>query len=166
EGVHICIQGLEKCTFMVNELGLFSSNETADELQTSSIKYLILPAVLGCLNLTVQSIDLSERKEYVEKAEISPAVEKIRSHGTDVTVGQKCFLTSFFKYGKLYPCSCHDFNGFLLRYKRGSSKYLPTLAIAVDRDVPTVLYDSEILSNLLHKINGAGACAAYRCFRL
>ncbi|CAL1290886.1 unnamed protein product [Larinioides sclopetarius] len=55
---------------MVNELGLFSSNETADELQTSSIKYLILPAVLGCLNLSFQSIDLSERKEYVEKAEI------------------------------------------------------------------------------------------------
>ncbi|KAF8786519.1 Immunoglobulin-binding protein 1 like protein [Argiope bruennichi] len=70
EGVHVCIKGLEKCTFMVNELGLFSSNETADELQTSSIKYLILPAALGCLNLTVQSIDLLERKEYVEKAEI------------------------------------------------------------------------------------------------
>ncbi|GIY93123.1 immunoglobulin-binding protein 1b [Caerostris extrusa] len=70
EAVCICIKVLERCTVMVNELELFSSNETADELQTSSIRYLTLPAILGSLNLIIQNKDLSDRMKYVEMSEV------------------------------------------------------------------------------------------------
>ncbi|GFY75124.1 hypothetical protein TNIN_101281 [Trichonephila inaurata madagascariensis] len=70
EAISICVKGFEKCTLMVNELELFSSNETAEELQTSSIRYLLLPALLGSLNLNIQNKDMSERIKNVEIAEV------------------------------------------------------------------------------------------------
>lgn len=70
EAISICVKGFEKCTLMVNELELFSSNETAEELQTASIRYLLLPALLGSLNLNVQNKDVSERMTNLEIAEV------------------------------------------------------------------------------------------------
>ncbi|KAG8178913.1 hypothetical protein JTE90_017610 [Oedothorax gibbosus] len=68
--VHVCIQALEKCTMMVNELGLFSNNETADELQTSSMKYLLLPAYLGSFHLLLKPKDGEDRLSNVQKADV------------------------------------------------------------------------------------------------
>ncbi|XP_035218587.1 immunoglobulin-binding protein 1-like [Stegodyphus dumicola] len=65
-----CIKHLELCTHMVNELNLFSSNEAIGEVQTSSLKYLLLPALLGSLNLQVQHKDMSKRLENLHIAEV------------------------------------------------------------------------------------------------
>lgn len=70
DAVKMCIKSLEKCTHMVNELNLFSSNEAIEEVETSSIKYLLLPALLGYLNLNLQSKELSERYKILEIAEV------------------------------------------------------------------------------------------------
>lgn len=70
ESVRICITSLEKCTRMVNALDLFSSNEAIEEVETSSIKYLLLPALLGNLNLTLQSKELSQRYKFLEISEV------------------------------------------------------------------------------------------------
>ncbi|GFT08762.1 immunoglobulin-binding protein 1b, partial [Nephila pilipes] len=70
EAISTCIKALEKCTMMVNTLELFSCNETAEELQTASIRYLLLPAILGSLNLNVQNKNVSDRMTYVEIAEV------------------------------------------------------------------------------------------------
>lgn len=58
---------LEKCTEMVNRLGLFSDNETIEDVTTQSVKYLLLPALLGYFSSKLVS---KPRKEIVEIAEI------------------------------------------------------------------------------------------------
>ncbi|XP_072020571.1 immunoglobulin-binding protein 1-like isoform X2 [Amphiura filiformis] len=55
---------LEKATRMVNELSLFSRNEELEELPTSDIRYLLLPAILGDLTLRLTG---EERVEVVQK---------------------------------------------------------------------------------------------------
>jgi len=70
EAISVCIKSLEKCTTIVNTLELFCSNETIDEVQTSSVKYLILPALLGFLNLNCQTKELSDRLNFIRIAEV------------------------------------------------------------------------------------------------
>lgn len=70
DAVKTCIKYLEKCTHMVNQLDLFSSNESLEEIQTCNIRYLMLPALLGNLNLAQQSKELSERLEFLQFAEV------------------------------------------------------------------------------------------------
>ena len=52
---------------MVNELSLFSSNESVEEIATKTLKYLLLPAILG--DLTLKSM-VTERSEVLQTAEI------------------------------------------------------------------------------------------------
>lgn len=61
------IKLLEDCTLMVNELSLFSSNESIEEIATTNIKYLLLPALLADLTLKSQ---ITDRSEVIETAEI------------------------------------------------------------------------------------------------
>ncbi|XP_022088421.1 immunoglobulin-binding protein 1-like [Acanthaster planci] len=51
------IKMLEQATVMVSQLNLFSSNEQLEELPTTDIRYLLLPALLGCLSLKVTEED-------------------------------------------------------------------------------------------------------------
>lgn len=57
----------EKCTRLVSMAGMFSPNESIDEIATRDLQYLVLPAMLGTLSLKITSGD---RKEIVECAEI------------------------------------------------------------------------------------------------
>ena len=54
------VESLEKTTFMVSEIGLFSDNEVVDELPTSSLKFLLLPYLLGTLVLKRLNIPRTE----------------------------------------------------------------------------------------------------------
>ena len=47
ENVRSAISSLETCTKMVSSLQLFSKNESVEEISTSSLQYLLLPALLG-----------------------------------------------------------------------------------------------------------------------
>ncbi|GLU21273.1 hypothetical protein SLE2022_374190 [Rubroshorea leprosula] len=43
-------EALEKCEDMINRLGLFSSNETKDDISTANLKYILVPYYLAELN--------------------------------------------------------------------------------------------------------------------
>ncbi|XP_053214715.1 immunoglobulin-binding protein 1-like [Panonychus citri] len=51
---------LERSTVMVNQLSLFSENETISDVASSSIKYLLLPALLGYLHMKLVTKDRLE----------------------------------------------------------------------------------------------------------
>ncbi|RWS10868.1 immunoglobulin-binding protein 1-like protein, partial [Dinothrombium tinctorium] len=46
---------LEDCTRIINDLQLYSINETLDDLSNASLKYLIIPALLGSFTLKLTS---------------------------------------------------------------------------------------------------------------
>ncbi|XP_077298692.1 immunoglobulin binding protein Tap42 isoform X2 [Arctopsyche grandis] len=51
--VRKCMEQFELATRLVSSAGVFSSNETLDDLTTESMKYLLLPAFLGHLALRI-----------------------------------------------------------------------------------------------------------------
>ncbi|KAI1280741.1 Immunoglobulin-binding protein 1b [Halotydeus destructor] len=55
-----CIKQLEETTTMINQLGLFSSNEDIDEVATNELKYMLAPALLGYLTTKLHDHDRSE----------------------------------------------------------------------------------------------------------
>ncbi|KAM4696767.1 immunoglobulin-binding protein 1 [Rhinophrynus dorsalis] len=57
---------LEQATRMVTQLDLFSRNEDLDEISSTDIKYLLLPALLGAL--TLKQVGLSHRLKHLETA--------------------------------------------------------------------------------------------------
>ncbi|XP_068103749.1 immunoglobulin-binding protein 1 [Hyperolius riggenbachi] len=57
---------LEQATRMVTQLDLFSSNEDLDEISSTDIRYLLLPAFLGAL--TLKQVNLSKRLQHLESA--------------------------------------------------------------------------------------------------
>lgn len=58
---------LEKATRLVSLTNMFSDNESADEISTSNIQYLLLPALLGSLSL---KLTIGERKDIIQCAEV------------------------------------------------------------------------------------------------
>lgn len=62
-----CIGLFEDSTRLVSLCGLFSSNETQDEVPTEHLRYFLLPFFLGQLTLKLCN---SERKDIVEVAEV------------------------------------------------------------------------------------------------
>lgn len=62
-----CIGLFEDATRLVSLCGVFSSNESHEEIATSELRYLLLPFFLAQLNLKLCG---SNRKHCVETAEI------------------------------------------------------------------------------------------------
>lgn len=60
------ITALEDVTQMVAQLDLFSHNELLDEIATTDLKYILLPALLG--GLTMKLTNRDNRLEIVSKA--------------------------------------------------------------------------------------------------
>lgn len=58
---------LENATHLVNEIGLFSDNEEIDEVTTSHLKFLLLPALLGSL---MQKKVAADRNEILRLSEV------------------------------------------------------------------------------------------------
>uniref|UniRef100_A0A131XFH9 Putative tap42-like family n=1 Tax=Hyalomma excavatum TaxID=257692 RepID=A0A131XFH9_9ACAR len=58
---------LENATHLVNEIGIFSDNEEIDEVTTSHLKFLLLPALLGSL---MQKKVATDRNEILRLSEV------------------------------------------------------------------------------------------------
>ncbi|XP_066980821.1 immunoglobulin-binding protein 1b [Macrobrachium rosenbergii] len=83
------IEGLVKATVLVSELGVFSGNENIDDLPTSSIKFLLLPVLLGTFSIKRTDID---RLEVLRLADIyfRDFMTRCRQYEiTDVEVAKK-----------------------------------------------------------------------------
>lgn len=61
------ISKFEKVTDLVSFSGMFSSNESLEELPTETLQYLLLPALLGTLTLKLCG---RPRKDVIHVAEI------------------------------------------------------------------------------------------------
>ncbi|CAH0405582.1 unnamed protein product [Chilo suppressalis] len=82
------ISKLEKATNLVSFTGMFSKNESLDELPTETLQYLLLPALLGTLTLKLVG---PPRKELINVAEIyfKDFLQRCKDYGiTDVEVPQ------------------------------------------------------------------------------
>lgn len=65
--IKIAVKKFEKATNLVSLTGMFSKNESLEELPTETLQYLLLPALLGTLTLKLSN---QPRKELIEVAEI------------------------------------------------------------------------------------------------
>ncbi|XP_045499117.1 immunoglobulin-binding protein 1 [Colias croceus] len=82
------ISKFEKATNLVSLSGMFSKNESLDELPTETLQYLLLPALLGTLTLKLCN---QPRKEIITVAEIyfRDFLQRCKDYGvTDVEVAQ------------------------------------------------------------------------------
>merc|ERR1719204_967214 len=62
--VRKCVMMLEDVTRMVSALDLFSRNESIEEVSTQSVKFFLLPFLLGNLNAKLSN-DLEQRLEVI-----------------------------------------------------------------------------------------------------
>ncbi|XP_053616024.1 immunoglobulin-binding protein 1b [Plodia interpunctella] len=86
--IKAAISKFEKATNMVSMLGLFSKNESLEELSTDTLQYLLLPALLGTLSLKLCG---QPRKEVIDVAEIyfRDFLQRCRDYGlTSIEVPQ------------------------------------------------------------------------------
>ncbi|KAL0851588.1 hypothetical protein ABMA28_007370 [Loxostege sticticalis] len=82
------IAKFEKATNLVSLSGMFSRNESIEELPTETLQYLLLPALLGTLTLKLSS---TPRKDLINVAEIyfKDFLQRCKDYGvTDVEVPQ------------------------------------------------------------------------------
>ncbi|NXR72279.1 IGBP1 protein, partial [Pycnonotus jocosus] len=66
EKVRQGLDALQRAAAMVAQLELFSENEELDEIASSDLKFMLLPALLGAM--TLKQVDLSRRREHLESA--------------------------------------------------------------------------------------------------
>jgi immunoglobulin-binding protein 1 len=62
---------LQTLTRRINTLGLFSSNETFEELSIRSAAFMFVPYVSGDMQLRVRAIENEDRMAVVKKAAVS-----------------------------------------------------------------------------------------------
>lgn len=82
------IAKFEKATNLVSLSGMFSSNESLEELPTETLQYLLLPALLGTLSLKLCG---QPRKEVINLVEIyfRDFLQRCKDYGvTDIEVPQ------------------------------------------------------------------------------
>ncbi|XP_041975065.1 immunoglobulin-binding protein 1 [Aricia agestis] len=84
--IKLAISKFEKATNLVSLAGVFSRNESLDELPTDTLEYLLLPALLGTLNLKLCG---QPRKDVIHIAEIyfRDFLQRCKDYGvTDVEI--------------------------------------------------------------------------------
>ncbi|KAM3960928.1 immunoglobulin binding protein Tap42 [Aphomia sociella] len=86
--IKAAISKFEKATNMVSMVGMFSRNESLEELPTETLQYLLLPALLGTLSLKLCN---QPRKDIINVAEIyfRDFLQRCKDYGvTDIEVPQ------------------------------------------------------------------------------
>ncbi|KAJ6814224.1 PP2A regulatory subunit TAP46 [Iris pallida] len=96
------IEALRRCDDMVSKLGLFSSNETKDDVSTANLKYLLVPFYVGELTeklsqddrLQVIKMSRDQLKEFIsicEALELVPEeeIETPMQGGTDSAAARR-----------------------------------------------------------------------------
>lgn len=69
KSINEAIHCLEQLTTRLNELSIFSCNETLDEVASVNIRFLLVPALLGYLT-SKKSVPIDERLHLLEQSEI------------------------------------------------------------------------------------------------
>ncbi|XP_049876184.1 immunoglobulin-binding protein 1b [Pectinophora gossypiella] len=86
--IKAAISKFEKCTNMVSLSGMFSANESVEEIPTETLQYLLLPALLGTLTLKLVG---RQRSDIIQVAEIyfKDFLQRCKDYGiTDIEIPQ------------------------------------------------------------------------------
>ncbi|GAB4826207.1 PP2A regulatory subunit tap46 [Ancistrocladus abbreviatus] len=106
-------EALQKCEDMISKLGLFSANETKDDISTTNLKYILVPYYLGELTETIAMEDriqilkashakLKEFISFCEAMELVPQeeLESSRQGGSSSLADQRARKIGRFKRQK------------------------------------------------------------------
>lgn len=69
EKLRYCIEKLQSLNLDIERLSLFSTNDQIEELPTSTIRYLLVPAYLAYVLEEIQ-VELDKRKVYLTTAKV------------------------------------------------------------------------------------------------
>ncbi|KAJ4820962.1 PP2A regulatory subunit TAP46 [Rhynchospora pubera] len=137
------IELLRRCDGMVSKLGLFSSNETKDDVSTSNIKYLLVPFYLAELTEKVSQDDripvikasqdhLKEFMSICEALELVPEdeLEAIRQGASDTFATRRAKKIARFKRQKAAEAKLQEIKE--RKERRGRSLRAAALSTPVD----------------------------------
>ncbi|KAF3787542.1 regulatory subunit [Nymphaea thermarum] len=136
------IEALEKCEEMINKLGLFSANESKEDISTVNLKYLLVPFYLGELMEKVtegdriQALKASQErlKEFIsfcEKLELVPEEELDTAQvAADTAVNRRAKKIARFKRQKAAESKLQDIKE--RRERRGRSSRATALTTTVE----------------------------------
>ncbi|CAN6444765.1 unnamed protein product [Victoria cruziana] len=136
------IEALEQCEEMVNKLGLFSANESKEDISTVNLKYLLVPFYLGELieknpetdriqTLMASQGRLKEFISFCEKLELVPEEElETAEVGADTAVNRRAKKIARFKRQKAAESKLQDIKE--RRERRGRSSRATALTTRVD----------------------------------
>lgn len=152
EDVKKCIKMLEDSTRMVNMSGMFSKNETHEEISTNNLRYLLLPFLLA--QSTLKLTNAQDRKNIVDVAKIyyDDFLKRCEEYGlcerstTAVSKNQDIILNEIQRLTQM----AQQRNQKLQKYqqKKDLKDQISQLKVAMERDHT----DEEIMRNFYLKL--------------
>ncbi|CAO2838612.1 unnamed protein product [Amaranthus hypochondriacus] len=143
---------LEKCEDMISKLGLFSSNETKDDISTANLKYILAPYYLGELTEKISQEDrlqivkasqtkLKEFVSFCEAMELIPEdeLESSRQGGSNTFADKRAKKIARFKRQKAAESKLLEIKE--RRERRGRSTRASALSTPVEAGEEDVLDD-------------------------
>ncbi|XP_008806428.1 PP2A regulatory subunit TAP46 [Phoenix dactylifera] len=137
------IEALRRCYEMVSKLGLFSSNETKDDVSTANLKYLLVPFYLGELTekvaqddrIQVPKISQDQLKEFIsicEALELVPddELETSGQEGADTFAARRSKKIARFKWQRAAEAKLQEFKE--RKERRGRSLRATALSTPVE----------------------------------
>lgn len=143
---------LEKCEEMISKLGLFSTNETKDDISTANLKYNLVPYYLGELTEKVSEEDrlqilrasqakLKEFVSFCEAMELVPEeeLESLKQGGSNTFADKRARKIARFKRQKAAESKLLEIKE--RRERRGRSTRAAALSTPVEAGEEDVLDD-------------------------
>ncbi|PON72050.1 TAP42-like protein [Parasponia andersonii] len=145
-------EALRKCEEMISKLGLFSANETKDDISTTNLKYLLVPFYLGELTEKVEEDDriqilktsqakLKEFISFCESMELLPQeeLEAFTQKGSGSLVDRRARKIARFKRQKAAESKLLEIKE--RKERRGRSSRAAALSTPVEVGEEDVLDD-------------------------
>lgn len=143
---------LEKCEYMISRLGLFSTNETKEDISTANLKYILVPYYLGELTekvsqedrvqiLKISQAKLKEFVSFCEAMELIPEeeLESSRQGGSSTFADKRARKIARFKRQRAAESKLLEIKE--RRERRGRSTRAAALSTPIEAGEEDVLDD-------------------------
>lgn len=143
---------LEKCEYMISGLGLFSTNETKEDISTANLKYILVPYYLGELTekvsqedrvqiLKISQAKLKEFVSFCEAMELIPEeeLESSRQGGSSTFADKRARKIARFKRQRAAESKLLEIKE--RRERRGRSTRAAALSTPIEAGEEDVLDD-------------------------
>ncbi|ERN14875.1 PP2A regulatory subunit TAP46 [Amborella trichopoda] len=151
ESLKKACEALEHCEEMISKLGLFSSNESKEDISTTDLKYLLVPFYLGELTENIaqtdriQALKISQQrlKEFIsvcERLELVPEEELTSvQEGPDTLVARREKKVARYRRQKAAEAKLQDMKE--RKERRGRSSRAAALTTPIETGEEDVLDD-------------------------